>query len=92
MKAKSWILLTGALVTANCVSLTPEEKAVRMTSNPEAVKGCRLVGDATVFYKWTTGEDEMKRKTRQLGGNVIFVTTERPLRGEAYACPEVPKG
>lgn len=74
---------------------------VRVTANPEAVRGCRSLGtvrdEATNILGSGSANVEkgMKKKAAEMGGNVIFVISTQTHRysegsGEVYACPAEP--
>lgn len=85
------------LVGAGCVTVSPEAESVRVTSNPDVVRGCRFLGnvDATSGWGGSAGtglaqsntEKALRNKTAKLGGNVLFlVASGIHSSGEAYAC------
>jgi Domain of unknown function (DUF4156) len=95
------LVLPILLVFTGCVSLSPQEAAVRVTSNPEVVRGCRFLGNvrdtATKLAHGspaTAVEDMLKKETAALGGNTVLVATITSTgkgtteSGEAYSCPE----
>lgn len=81
------ILAIGAvLLLAGCVTtkVTPEGEGVRVTTNPEAIKGCRYVGDIQASDRMNGGafgQDaaeentfrRVKNATAAMGGNVAFL-------------------
>jgi hypothetical protein len=81
-----------------CVSLTPEGKQVRLTSNPNVVQGCAFLGNVKACSGWghavggetlnpANTEKSMQNQTAALGGNVLsVVTTGAYASGEAYQC------
>jgi len=99
MKLISFCILL--LLLAACVSTTPEGAAVRVTSNPDVVKGCQFLGNVKATSGWggpagtglgtSNTEKTLQNKTAKLGGNVVFVTTSGVHAiGEAYKCPPLP--
>src|SRR3954447_21482477 len=93
-------LALGCMTT----SLTPEGAKVRVTSNPEAVKGCTSVGEVTGNDHMNggiasgTAEEQAHRRlmnaAAEKGANVVLVTSSSTghngssQRGEAYRCTE----
>lgn len=68
------------------VQLTPEGERVRVTSNPEAVRGCKLVGNVDASDRMNGGmagqmaaeenaQRTLKNKTAEMGANVVLLTT-----------------
>lgn len=93
------ILTVGCMATAS-----PEAAKVRLTSNPEAVKGCKFIGNVQADSGWNgsatsnnLGANEaeviVREKTVKLGGNVAFIVVGSGgphMTGEAYSCPTTP--
>lgn len=96
MRRSFGVLAVGILaLTAACVTVTPQGQRVRVTSNPEAVKGCEFLGNvkSTSGFGSTTSlaasntERTLQNKTAKLGGNVLFIVTSGGhSTGEAYRC------
>ena len=96
VKRLGLILLGIALV--GCVSLTPEGKRVRITSNPAAVKGCTFLKNVRSTSTLSSNaeglaasanEKTLQNDTAALGGNVLYVISSgRHASGEAYRCDE----
>lgn len=76
------------LVAAACVTtkLTPEGERVRVTSNAEAAKGCRLIGDIDASDRMNGGamgqmaaeentQRRLKNKAAEMGANLVLLTT-----------------
>ena len=75
------LVLAGGCVTTQ---LTPEAQAVRITSNPEAVRGCEVLGEVKGSDRMNGGmlgqgaaEENSRRRLRnaaaKLGANVVLV-------------------
>ncbi len=89
-------LLVLGIVLVGCVSLTSEGKKVRITSNPEAVKGCAFLGNVRSTSTLSgnveglaasANEKTLQNDAAALGGNVIYVISSgRHASGEAYRC------
>jgi hypothetical protein len=90
-----------AIGVTGCVSLTPEGQRVRITNNPDVVRGCEFVGNlrSGSMLGGGTGEEraqvDMQNETARLGGNVLFLTSSHGgpnlgagawSAGEAYRC------
>jgi hypothetical protein len=115
MTTHAWIL--AILITAGCASTpaTPEEKGredriaardhewrdVRVTANPDAVKGCKPLGNVSEDATNILGsgaenvQKGLKKKAAAMGGNVLFVISTETHRyssgsGEVYACQAAP--
>ncbi len=94
---KSMVWLVGLVLVGGCVraQLTPEAQAVRITTNPEAVRGCDLKGEvAGKSSTWSRGgilfgtkasEEDARRRVRlravELGGNVVLIETAQTSGG-----------
>jgi hypothetical protein len=81
--------LLFVLAVSGCtrIVLAPEEEAVRVTSNPEAVKGCKLLGEVEGSDLMNGGmigqaaaEDNaykfLKRNAHNLGANTVLLSTQ----------------
>jgi len=81
-------LLCLSFIAAGCVhvQLTPEGERVRVTNNPEAVKGCRLVGPVDASDRLNGGmagqmaaeenaQRTLRNKTAEMGANVVLLAT-----------------
>jgi hypothetical protein len=96
MKRLGLIVLGTVLV--GCVSLTPEGKKVRITNNPETVKGCTFLKNVRSTSTLSgnveglaasANEKTLQNDTAALGGNVLYVISSgRHASGEAYRCGE----
>lgn len=86
-------------LAAGCISASPAAQAVRRTSNPEVVHGCKFLGNvrATSAHGGAAGSGiaahntdvALREKTAKLGGNVVFVVQSGiHASGEAYLCAE----
>jgi hypothetical protein len=86
MKAHAVI---AALMLSGCMyaTLKPGAQAVRVTSNPEAVRGCALLGEVRGRDGWNGGmagqgaaernaDIALRNAAHEMGGNVILLTTE----------------
>jgi len=78
--------ILGLLLLTACATqhLTASGAAVRITINPEVVKGCKFVGDVHGSDHWNGGlvgqgvaEDdartEAQNKAAEMGGNVVLI-------------------
>jgi hypothetical protein len=82
-----WLLASTLLFTA-CFSAG---SSVRVTHNPRDVLMCRYLGEVLT----TKGLGDLKRRTRALDANTVFVVgesvsvrnAEREISGQAYRCP-----
>ena len=94
-------LLIGAL---SCSTVTPEMKQVRVTNNPEVVRGCKFLGNTSpsTESQWQSGsptnDSVFREQVVKMGGNVGFITAapQKPAEGvgyygEAYRCEEPAK-
>lgn len=82
----------------SCVSLSEKGNQVRVTSNPDAVKGCEFLGNVKATSGWggsagtglagSNTEKTLQNKAAEMGGNVLFVVSSGiHASGEAYRCP-----
>jgi hypothetical protein len=90
--------LSLVFVFAACISTSPEGAKVRVTSNPDVVKGCQFLGNVKATSGWggpagtglgtSNTEKTLQNKTAKLGGNVLFIISSGVhATGEAYRCP-----
>ena len=96
----------SALALFSCTmtpqTMTPEQRSVRVTSNPDVVRGCQFLGNVSdegvMFGTSKTSPAErvnnmLRVKTAALGGNVVMLSATGETRstvtasGEAYKCP-----
>lgn len=81
------VVVICTLTIAACASLTPEGQHVRVTTNPDVVRGCDFVGNTKASSGWggpaggNMGEDQvqtkMQNETAKMGGNVLFLTSNK---------------
>ena len=72
---------------------------MRITRNPEVVKGCQFLGNVKESFSSSKGwgvlaaapENTLWKKTAALGGNTLFIVSSSEYRalGEAYNCSGV---
>lgn len=93
------VSVAGLLCALGCVSVTPAMQGVRVTNNPDVVRGCKFMGNVTTGAFWRTGakdsENAFRKRVVELGGNVGYVVSTTSGRdglgsaaysGEAYRC------
>lgn len=94
------VLLLSSL--ASCVSVTPEARKVRVTSDPAVVHGCSYLGAVQGRSSWggvagqSTGEKnsmaKLQNKATEMGADTVLLVTSHTgmggsqQRGEAYRC------
>lgn len=99
------VLALSALPMLSCVTTTAAGSRVRVTSNPDVVKGCEFLGNVKATSGWggpagtglagSNTEKTLQNKTAQLSGNIVFVVASGiHASGEAYRCaaPSRPRG
>jgi hypothetical protein len=73
MRQSRWLVL-AALSLSGCISVSPQMQNVRITSNPDVVRGCKFLGNISFNGFWRTGpkdsENLLRKKVVELGGNV----------------------
>lgn len=86
------------VILSGCATASPEAQNVRVTSNPEVVRGCEFLGNVKSMSGWggaaASGlaarniEETLKQRTHDLGGNVVYVVRNEGSQGsgEAYRC------
>lgn len=90
------------LLAVGCASGPNPADSVRVTSNPDVVRGCQFVGNVR-GGSWFGGgigagksEDDLKSGAVELGGNTVYIAATSSGRhayegssasGEAYRCP-----
>jgi hypothetical protein len=88
---KALLLAAIAGVGVGCASSGTEDwRKVRITKDPESVRGCQFMATITDSSLFGSGsvEEDMLKKTAKAGGNVLL---EKQLEGvsgsgEAYRC------
>jgi hypothetical protein len=82
-----------AIVALSCMTASPKAQSIRVTSNPEAVRGCKYLGNVegnSGFSSAVADNNavvEMREEGAKLGANVILaVTLGKKAIGEAYLC------
>lgn len=86
MKIVFWAGFLVALLSG-CATLSPKGQRVRITTNPDVVRGCEFLGNISGYSGWggtaarSLGEEqvqiEMQNKTADIGGNVLFLISSR---------------
>lgn len=84
---RTLLVLLAAVTGLSCASLTPEGARVRVTQNPDVVRGCEFLGNAKAGSGWggpaggNMGEDEVQTKLQNqaatMGGNVLFLISNK---------------
>ena len=73
MQTSRILLLASALLLAvGCSTLTPEGAKVRLTSNPDVVRGCAFLGNVKAASNWNP----------QMTGNLGPEQVETKLRNQ----------
>jgi hypothetical protein len=95
--SQSVLLLFFLALLPSCVALTSEGEKVRVTTNPDVVRGCRFIQTVSATSGWGgsasgTGtantEATLRNRTAKLGGNTLFLAQAGVhSSGEAYDCP-----
>lgn len=93
--------VAGLLGALSCATATPEMKQVRVTNNPEVVRGCKFLGNTapSTETQWQSGsptnDSVFRQQVVKMGGNVGFITAapQKPAEGigyygEVYRCEE----
>jgi len=88
MKHSALTMLLVVVSATGCVGvkLTPEGEQVRVTSNADAAKGCKLLGDIDASDRWNGGmagqmaaEENANRRLRNkaaaLGANLVLMVS-----------------
>lgn len=81
-------VIMGAAALTGCVTtrLSPEAERVRVTSNPEAVKGCTLLGPIDASDRINGGiagqmaaeenaQRRLRNKAAEMGANTVLLAT-----------------
>ena len=78
------------LCLGGCVTLAPEAEKVRVTRNPDDVKGCRVLGAVEAHPPYVGQQDgmnQMRNNAAGMGANALFVTSYNvTATGMAYRC------
>ena len=94
------LVLSAVLLLGCTVSLTPQERNIRVTSDANAVKGCEYKGTVKGMDNWggpladsrQRAIDKMVRSAYLLGGDTVFqrniyiAYNEFHALGEAFDC------
>lgn len=103
MTGISFAALIGlaGISVVSCVSLTPAGERVRITSNPEVVRGCAYLGEAKATTQLghafggvgtDDSERKLKNKVAEMGGNVVMIRRQdHNFAGSARSVGEVYK-
>jgi hypothetical protein len=91
-------LLFLAFLSCSCVSTTPEGEKVRLTSNPEIVRGCRFILNVqSDELDVQSAENVLRNKAAEHGGNVVLMVGSTVMgdyhshsSGEVYSCGPPP--
>jgi hypothetical protein len=85
---KKLTLLPALLVVAGCITSGPLP-GVRLTMNPEVVRGCEFRGTLK-SRGGSTGnvERQLFVQAVAVNANTIFMASENSNSGEAYLCPD----
>lgn len=86
MRSRNVLWLLTLMLTAGCVSLTPDGSKVRVTSNQEAVHGCALIGEvkgAEHMWGGVAGQGiaennammELKNRAAKMGADTVLMVT-----------------
>jgi hypothetical protein len=93
--------LVAALASLSwaCISAEPGAENVRLTANPEIVRGCRFLGNVqdNNIYGTESAENALRNDAAHMGGNVVLMVSPASVgglhahaSGEAYACGASP--
>jgi hypothetical protein len=100
MKRRVIGIAIPALWLISCVSASPDAQNVRITNNPEVVRGCEFLGNVKAMSGWggSAGsgiaarniEETLKERAHKLGANVLYVVGNAASKGtgEAYRCAD----
>ena len=66
-----------------CITLTEEEKKVRIATSPDIVKNCRFI-DSFITTRVDDIEDRIRRDTFKMGGDTALVQRTRVIA--VYQC------
>jgi hypothetical protein len=95
------IMIVAISLLTGCARLSYEGAEVRITSNPDIVKGCTFLGNVKSTSGWggsagtglalSNNEKTLQNDTAYLGGNVVFIVGSGiHSTGEAYRCETTP--
>ncbi len=80
-------IICTCLTVVGCASLSPEGRGVRVTTNPDVVRGCEFVANIKGKSGWggpaggNIGEDQvqtkMQNETAKIGADVLFLTSNK---------------
>ena len=97
--------IAALLAVAACSTVTPEMRHVRVTNNPDVVRGCKFLGNAAPIQdtEWRSGswdnDSVFREQVVKMGGNVGFITAtpQKPSEGvgfygEVYRCEQAKPG
>lgn len=93
-------LLVVVITLTACVSANQYAQKVRVTSNPDVVKGCEFLGNVKAMSGWGGAagsgvaarniEETLKQRTWELRGDTVYVVRNEGSHGsgEAYRCSQ----
>ena len=101
MNRVRFALALTTLAVASCATVTPEMRRVRVTNNPEVVRGCKFLGNTSPSRdtQWRSeswdNDGVFREQIVKMGGNVGYITAQpqKPTEGigyygEVYLCEE----
>jgi hypothetical protein len=90
------VLLMFYVLLVSCASLSTQDEKVLVTSNLERIEGCDFMGqvesssnliDLTANgVAYDHARNELMNESRQLGANVVIMSSNSDTMGEAYRC------
>jgi hypothetical protein len=92
MNRVRFALAVAILAAASCATVTPEMQHVRVTNNPDVVRGCKFLGNTSPIRdtQWRSGswdnDSVFREQIVKMGGNVGYITTQpqKPTEGIGY--------
>lgn len=91
--AKTTDHFTEYLSVYNCPTNRPNLDTIRVTNNPEVVKGCKFISNVHAKGQTSVLIKTLQYETIKAGGNTLSLTvhpTGSEALGEAYACSATP--
>lgn len=97
---KRLLLVLVCLGLVGCATTTGDADRVRVTSNPETIKGCKFIGEVHGGGGWgnpfnsvsMTGENAMRKHAYSMGADTVLISYQHGhgalgvTAGEAYQC------
>ena len=103
MKLRNVLMTICALASTGCVTAPPAAESVRITTNPDVVRGCKFISNVSAWTGWggtalgdRNMEESLKAQAYKLGANTVYVNSKSDgafsgsarASSESYSCSQ----